>query len=104
MLRRALRPRPQFSLVSLLGIVCIALVLMSGMIQVAHTHPSGQLDHDCSLCITAHHVIQAVALVTLDLSSQLVSRLAPEPAIDLPSRNFFFQLSCRPPPAAPAFA
>jgi hypothetical protein len=98
------RPRAQFSLVSLLGIVCVALVLMSGIVQVAHTHPSGQPDHDCSLCATAHHVIQIVALVTLDLSSQHVAALAPEPTIELPSRYFFFKLASRPPPAVSAFA
>jgi len=104
MLRRTSGSRSQFSLASLLGILCIALVLMSGMVQVAHSHPLGQPDHDCSLCTTAHNVIQVVALVTLDLSTQPVAAIAPEPTRELPSRTFFFKLSCRPPPAAPAFA
>jgi hypothetical protein len=77
---------------------------MSGVVQVAHSHPSGQPDHDCSLCATAHHVIQVVALVKLDLSSQRVAALAPEPTLQLPSRYFFFKLASRPPPAVPAFA
>jgi hypothetical protein len=104
MLRRTFGSRAQFSVASLLGIVCIALVLMSGMIQVAHSHPLGQPDHDCSLCTTAHHVIQVVALVTLDLSSRPVTAVAPEPTRELPHRTFFFKLSSRPPPAVPAFA
>src|SRR5271169_5477216 len=98
------RPRSQFSLLSLLGIVCIALVLMSGIVQVAQSHPSGQPDHDCSLCATAHHVIQIVALVTLDLSSLRVATVVPEPTLELPSRLFFFKLACRPPPAVSAVA
>jgi hypothetical protein len=77
---------------------------MSGVLQVAHTHPSGQLDHDCSLCVTAHHVIQAVALVTLDFSSQPVTALASEPIRKLPNRYFFFKLASRPPPADSAIA
>jgi len=96
--------RSQISLLSLVGILCVALILMAGMIQVAHNHPSGQPDHDCSLCTTAHHVIQVVALVTLALSSQPVATLATEPTRELPKRPFFFKLSSRPPPAAPAFA
>jgi|SRR5271154_636125 len=98
------QPRARFSLVSLLGIVCIALVLMSGIVQVAHSHPSGQPDHDCSLCITAHQVIQIVAPVTLALSSVAVTGVAPEPILKRPGRYFFFKLASRPPPADPAFA
>lgn len=104
MLRRASGSRSQFSVAALLGIFCVALILMAGMIQVAHTHPSGQPDHDCSLCSTAHNVIQVVALAILDVSSQPVASIAQEPARDLPITTFFFKLSCRPPPAAPAFA
>ena len=104
MFRRASRPRQQWSPATVLGILCVALVLMAGMIQVAHSHPLGQPDHDCSLCTTAHHVIQIVALVTLDLSTQPVAAIAPEPTRELPSRAFFFKLSSRPPPAVPAFA
>jgi hypothetical protein len=87
-----------------LGIVCIALVLICGTVQVAHNHPTGQPNHDCSLCTTAHHVIQVVALAALDVSGQPVAPVAPEPTRELPRRPFFFKLSCRPPPAAPAFA
>src|SRR5215469_6650123 len=104
MLRRMSGSRAQFSIASLLGIFCIALVLMSGMVQVAHSHASGQPDHDCSLCTTAHHVIQVVALVTLDLSSQPVAPATPEPTRELPNRPFVLKLASRPPPAVPAFA
>jgi hypothetical protein len=96
--------RSHFSVVSLLGVVCIALVLMSGIVQVAHSHPSGQPDHDCSLCITAHQVIQVVALVTLALSSVSVAGVAPEPILKRPGRYFFFKLASRPPPAVSATA
>jgi hypothetical protein len=78
--------------------------LISGIVQVAHTHASGEPDHDCALCVTAHQAIQVVALVVLSLSSRSVTAVAPEPILDLPRQHFFFKLACRPPPAAPAFA
>jgi len=84
--------------------MCIALVLLTGIVQVAHSHTSGQPDHDCALCISAHQVIQIVVLVTLLVSSVQVVRFVSEPTLDLPAPEFFFKLSCRPPPAAPAFA
>jgi len=102
--RRRSDTRSHFSAAALLGIFCVALILMAGMVQVAHSHPSGQPDHDCSLCSTAHHVIQVVALAILDVSSQPVAPVAQEPARDLPTSTFLFKLASRPPPAAPAFA
>jgi hypothetical protein len=102
--KRASRLNWQFSPLAFVGMICIALVLMTGMVQVAHSHASGQPDHDCALCVSAHHVIQIVAVVTLLISSVPVVRLASEPARDLPASNFFFKLASRPPPAAPAFA
>jgi hypothetical protein len=94
----------QFSPLALTGIICIALVLMMGMVQVVHSHSSGQPEHDCALCISAHQVIQIVVLVTLFVSSVSVVRLVSEPTSLLPAAAFFFQLASRPPPAAPAFA
>ncbi len=92
------------SWVALLGIVCVALVLMVGVVQVVHSHPSGHVDPDCSLCVTAHQAVQVVALITLDVSSQPIEHVRPEPALQLPRRSFFFRLDCRPPPAETAFA
>jgi hypothetical protein len=104
MLRRASVSRPQFSVATLLGIICIALVLMSGVVQVVHSHPTGQPDHDCSLCTSAHHVIQVVALVTLELSILPVTPVVSEPPRVLTAPALFFKLASRPPPAVPAFA
>jgi hypothetical protein len=98
------RPRTRFSWLALLGIVCIALVLSSSIVQVVHSHPSGQPDHDCSLCVSAHNVIQIAPAVHLVLASLSVAQVAAEPALALPHRQFFYKLSCRPPPAEPAFA
>jgi len=90
-------------MVALVGILCVALVMMIGVVQAAHSHPSGHIDPDCALCVTAHQAVQVVALITLDLSSQPVEQLSPEPVLQLPNRSFFFRLDCRPPPAESIF-
>jgi len=96
--------RARSSWLALFGIVCVALVLMIGIVQVVHSHPSGHPDPDCSLCVTAHQAVQVVALITLDVSSQPVEHVWPELRLELPRRSFFFRLDCRPPPAEAAFA
>jgi hypothetical protein len=96
--------RARSSWLAFVGIVCVALVLMAGVVQAAHSHPSGHADPDCSLCVTAHQAVQIVALITLDVSSQPVEHVSPEPLRQLPRRSFFFRLDCRPPPAESAFA
>jgi hypothetical protein len=104
MLRFLAQPRSRRPWLALLGILCVALVLTSSIVQVAHSHSSGQPDHDCSLCVTAHQVIQIAPAVHLTLASLPVAAVAAEPALALPHRQFFYKLSCRPPPADPAFA
>lgn len=94
----------QISWASLLAILCIALVLMTGVLQVTHSHPSGQPDHDCSLCVTAHHAVQAVVVVALALSSRPVARFVPENFTPVPRQRFVLKLANRPPPVPPAFA
>lgn len=97
------RRHTALSLVSILGILCIVLVLVTGVVHVAHFHPNGQLDQDCSLCITAHQAVQVAAIVVVILCSQpLVHRVAEriEPA---PRQRFVQQLANRPPPV-PDFA
>jgi hypothetical protein len=98
------RLRARSSWAALLGMVCVALVVMVGIVQVVHSHPSGHPDPDCALCLTAHQAVQVVALVTLDVSSRPVEDVSPEPDLLPPARTFFFRLDCRPPPAETAFA
>ena len=82
----------------ILAIVCIALVLFTGVLQVTHTHANGRIDPDCSLCMTAHHVVQAVVVVTLQISSQPIARLTPARFSPLPRQRFVLKLANRPPP------
>jgi hypothetical protein len=96
--------RARSSWIALVGIVCVALVLMIGIVQVVHSHPSGHPDPDCALCVTAHQAVQVVALITLNISSQTVEHISLEPDLQLPRSSFFFRLDCRPPPAESASA
>jgi hypothetical protein len=98
------RSRSRRSWLVVLGVLCVALLLTSSIVQVAHNHPSGQPDHDCSLCVSAHNVIQIAPTVHLALSSLPLAAVAAEPALALPRRYFFYTLWSRPPPADPAFA
>jgi hypothetical protein len=86
----------------LFGIVCIALVLMSGMVQAAHMHAGGAADHDCALCVAAHHVARAAPPIALHFSSRQVAAVAPVRSLHRPRRAVYFQLSSRPPPSSSA--
>jgi len=97
-------PRAQWSLAKLLGIVCIALVLVSGFIQVTHTHPVGQVDHDCSLCTTAHQVVQIAVVVVLALSIRPVIHSVPDELVPRSRQRFIFKLASRPPPVVSVIA
>lgn len=96
--------RSRSTWVALISVMCVALILMIGVVQVVHSHPSGRIDPDCALCVTAHQAVQVVALITLDVSSQPVEHVAPEPRLQLPRRSYFIRLDCRPPPAESIFA
>ncbi|MFZ0630877.1 MAG: hypothetical protein WA399_10535 [Acidobacteriaceae bacterium] len=92
------------SWVSILGILCIVLVLTTGILSVTHSHPSGQIDHDCSLCFTAHQVVQIAVLVTVLLASQPIARFTRERFSPLPRQRFVLKLANRPPPVPDFFA
>jgi hypothetical protein len=92
------------SWVAILGVLCIALVLATGILQVTHAHADGQIDHDCSLCFTAHQAVQIAVVVTVVLASQPVEHFTPEPFAPLPRQRFVLKLANRPPPVPAVFA
>lgn len=94
------KKRFQWSWVSLLGIVCIALVLLTGFIQITHAHPARQIDDGCSLCNTAHHVVQTVALVCVAVTVRPIWRIASDKPSARPRQKFLHKLANRPPPVA----
>jgi hypothetical protein len=93
-------PRGYLSWSRWIGVLCIALVLLVGIVQVVHTLPNGQIDESCSLCVTAHHVVQTVALVTLAIAVRPVLRVAPEKTTERPRQRFLLKLAIRPPPVS----
>lgn len=95
------KKRFQWSRASWLGILCIALVLLIGFVQAVHTHPTGQVDHEgCSLCNTAHHVVQTVALTTVAVTIRPVWRIAQDKPFERPRQKFLHKLANRPPPVS----
>jgi hypothetical protein len=85
----------------LLALVCVLLVVVSGAVQVAHTHAGGADTHaNCPLCVAAHvtiHHAQMPAPAPLAAVFAVLESVAPR---DLPSNLSTFALFTRPPPAA----
>ena len=94
----------RLSWVSVLGILCIALVLTTGILSVTHAHANGQVDHDCALCFTAHQVVQIAVFVTVLLASQPVPRFTRERFAPVPRQRFVLKLANRPPPVPAGLA
>jgi hypothetical protein len=86
------------SWVSILGVVCIALVLLTGIVQVTHTHANGQIDHDCSLCVTAHHAVHIAVIVALVISSRPIAHVTDYRFSPAPRQRFILKRANRPPP------
>ncbi|MGA7521602.1 MAG: hypothetical protein WBW84_03920 [Acidobacteriaceae bacterium] len=95
---------PRSSWVTSLGILCIALVLFTGIVHATHSHANGRIDPDCSLCMTAHHAVQIVVAVTVVISSRPVVRYVAETFSPLPRQRFVIKLANRPPPVPAVFA
>lgn len=94
----------RLSWVSILGILCVVLVLTTGILSVAHIHANGQIDHDCALCFTAHQVVQIAVVVTVLLAWRPIARFTCEKFAPLPRQRFVLKLAIRPPPVPAVFA
>lgn len=99
---RSVFSRFRLNWASALGILCIGLVLISGMAQVAHFHAGGAIDHDCALCVAAHHVAQAAPVLHVNCISAPVAALIARTSLVQPRRALFFRLISRPPPSGSA--
>lgn len=84
----------------ILGVLCIALILVTGVVSVAHTHAQGASHADCSLCVVAHSAVQAASPAPQVLFLQIVTEV--EVTRPLVRRQYVpqFALFSRPPPAA----
>lgn len=80
-------------------LLCIVLVASTATVELTHHHANG-MHADCSLCLTAHTVIQSVAgpafivLFTRLAAVILAARLLPR------VKATIFALFTRPPPAS----
>ena len=84
----------------LLGVLCIALIMVGGVITATHNHSHGEATHqDCGLCVTAHMAVQVAVTVTQVCVAQVFTRV--EASNPVASHQFTpqFALFSRPPPA-----
>jgi hypothetical protein len=84
----------------LLGVLCISMVMLGGVLSATHTHSHGEVSHqDCGLCVTAHMAIQVAVSVTQVCVAQVFTRVEASQPV---ARTQFipqFALFSRPPPA-----
>jgi hypothetical protein len=98
------RARRLQTLRNLVGILCIALVLLAGGINLLHTHAgNGAADNlandpACSLCTLTHTVALPGAVVQGPVSVESVTFAPPPILTAAPARFFSFSLYVRPPP------
>jgi hypothetical protein len=92
-----LRSLPRWKL--LIGLLCIALVVLSGTISATHTHGRDHsLHEDCGLCVAAHATIQQAAEPVLLTVTNVFIRIETARPIRRPSIVLAFDLFTRPPP------
>jgi hypothetical protein len=94
-----LRTQPRWKL--LVGLLCIALVVLSGTISATHTHGRDHsLHEDCGLCVAAHATAQQAIIAPLLTLTRVFIRIEPVRPIRRPSLVLAFDLFTRPPPVA----
>jgi hypothetical protein len=84
----------------LLGVLCISLVMLGGVLYATHSHSHSDVAHqDCGLCVTAHMAVQVAVSVTHVFVSEVFTRV--EASRPIASHDFIpqFALFSRPPPA-----
>lgn len=89
----------------LLAALCVLLVVVAGVVQVAHTHSDGAATHaDCGLCAAAHVSVQVAYAPVSAPPVAVVTAIEPIPGVVQPPTLSVFALFTRPPPAAPLAA
>lgn len=85
----------------LLGVLCIVLIAVGGVVAAAHTHSPSEVSHqDCGLCVTAHMAVQVAIAVTQICVVQVFTRVEASRPLDAHDFTPQFALFSRPPPAA----
>ncbi len=103
MFRRLPKTPGQWRLI--VGLLCIALVVLAGTLSVAHGHEDVNVSHaDCGLCATAHVTVQLAEAVTLIPVAQVFARVEASIPPDRSRTLSRFALFTRPPPAVETLA
>ena len=93
-------PKARSSWPLLVGLLCIALVLLSGTLSVTHVHAQGELTHaDCGLCATAHLAAEVVTPAPAPPVAQVFARVETARPVSRPRTHVASNLFTRPPPA-----
>jgi hypothetical protein len=83
----------------LLAILCVLLVVISGVVQAAHIHSDGADSHaNCSLCATAHITVHMQHTTAPAQAAAVAVVLQTLPPTVLSSGLSTFALFNRPPP------
>ena len=83
----------------MVGLLCIALVVLAGTLASSHGHEQGNVAHaDCGLCATAHVSVQVETPVLLGPMVPLFTRVETGVPPVRPRNLARFALYIRPPP------
>jgi hypothetical protein len=83
----------------IVGLRCVALIVLGGTLSVAHGHDDGITHADCGLCATAHVTVQVASTLTLGPVTQVFTRVDTSLPEIRPRTLFRSELFTRPPPA-----
>jgi len=84
----------------LLGVVCIALVMLGGVISATHVHSPREITHqECGLCVTAHMAVQITVSVTHVCVIHIFTNVEASRPVTRTQFIPQFALFSRPPPA-----
>lgn len=81
----------------LLALLCIALIISTATVELTHHHADGE-HSDCSLCVTAHVVIQAVAGPAFVVLFTRIAAVILAARLLVIEKQTIFALFTRPPP------
>ena len=88
------------SLRVILAVACVLLVMLTGTVQVVHSHAGGDDSHaSCSLCVTAHVAVHLTQAQAPTPAARVVARIETRPPAELPSGSTAFSHFSRPPPS-----
>jgi hypothetical protein len=94
------KPHPRSRWSFLLGLLCVALVILIGTIGATHTHARGEAFHaDCGLCVSVHATVQTTTPAPDPVLVQVFTRVETSRPVRRPRFQLTFDLFTRPPPA-----